>query len=97
MALSAPAGQRRRRVTRRRGGVARRLLHVAGRAIVVHAWQPTVDGVRFRAAPAARRRRQVASPDELRLAVERMRFAVGVDEDLSEFYAAFDATRWLGR
>jgi 3-methyladenine DNA glycosylase/8-oxoguanine DNA glycosylase len=82
-------------VTRRRGGVLSRLLHVAGRAIVVHVWQPTVDGVRFRAAPAAGAEAG-ASPDELRLAVERMRFAVGVDENLSEFYDAYRCDLLVG-
>jgi 3-methyladenine DNA glycosylase/8-oxoguanine DNA glycosylase len=72
-------------VTRRRGGVLSRLLHVGERAVVVHVWQPAVDVVRFRAAPlecgdAA------AGGEQLELAIERMRFAVGVDEDLSEFY-----------
>jgi 3-methyladenine DNA glycosylase/8-oxoguanine DNA glycosylase len=64
-----------------------RLLHVAGRSIVVHVWQPTVAAVRFRAAPADGKGTD-AIAGQLELAVERMRFAVGVDEDLSEFYDA---------
>ena len=82
-------------VTRRRGAVLSRLLHVAGRAIVVHVWQPTVDGVRFRAAPAVGAD-PGANRDELRLAVERMRFAVGVDENLSEFYDAYRCDPLVG-
>ncbi len=74
-------------VTRRRGGVVSRLLHVAGRAVVVHVWQPAVEAVRFRAAPVETGE-AAATIEQLELAVERMRFAVGVDEDLSEFYDA---------
>jgi 3-methyladenine DNA glycosylase/8-oxoguanine DNA glycosylase len=72
-------------VTRRRGGVLSRLLHVGERAVVVHAWQPAVDAVRFRAAPVESGE-AAATVEQLELAIERMRFAVGVDEDLSEFY-----------
>jgi 3-methyladenine DNA glycosylase/8-oxoguanine DNA glycosylase len=75
--------------------VVSRLLHVAGRAIVVHVWQPTVDAVRFRAAPADGADARGDS-DRLELAVERMRFAVGVDEDLSGFYDKFRCDPLVG-
>jgi 3-methyladenine DNA glycosylase/8-oxoguanine DNA glycosylase len=82
-------------VTRRRGAVISRLLHVAGRAVVVHAWQPAVKAVRFRAA-AVDRGDAAATVEHLELAVERMRFAVGVDEDLGEFYDAFRCDPLVG-
>jgi 3-methyladenine DNA glycosylase/8-oxoguanine DNA glycosylase len=82
-------------VTRRRGGVLSRLLHVGGRAVVVHAWQPSIEAVRFRAAPA-QAGDGAATSDDLELAVERMRFAVSVDDDLSEFYDAFRADPLVG-
>jgi 3-methyladenine DNA glycosylase/8-oxoguanine DNA glycosylase len=82
-------------VTRRRGGVLSRLLHVGERAVVVHAWQPATDAVRFRAAPA-RDGEDAATREQLELAVERMRFAVSVDDDLGDFYDAFRADALVG-
>jgi 3-methyladenine DNA glycosylase/8-oxoguanine DNA glycosylase len=82
-------------VTRRRGGVISRLLHVAGRAIVVHAWQPAVDAVRFRAAPVCDGE-GAATREQLEVAVERMRFAVSVDENLDDFYDAFRGDPLVG-
>jgi 3-methyladenine DNA glycosylase/8-oxoguanine DNA glycosylase len=82
-------------VTRRRAGVVSRLLHVAGRAIVVHVWQPALCAVRFRAAPVEAGDR-AATVEQLELAVGRMRFAVGVDEDLGEFYNAFRSDPLIG-
>jgi 3-methyladenine DNA glycosylase/8-oxoguanine DNA glycosylase len=75
--------------------VVSRLLHVAGHAVVVHVWQPAVEAVRFRAAPV-HGGDAAATVEELELAVERMRFAVGVDEDLSDFYAAFRSDPLVG-
>jgi 3-methyladenine DNA glycosylase/8-oxoguanine DNA glycosylase len=68
-------------VRRRRGGVIERVLHVEGEAAAVRAAQPSLDLVVIGARAA---RRDVA--DE---AVARMRFAFGVDEDLSPFYERF--------
>jgi DNA-3-methyladenine glycosylase II len=82
-------------VARRRGGVLSRLLHVGERAVVVHVWQPATDAVRFRAAPA-RCSEEEATVERLGLAIERMRFAVGVDEDLSEFYDAVRCDELVG-
>jgi 3-methyladenine DNA glycosylase/8-oxoguanine DNA glycosylase len=87
-------------------GVATRLLHVEDSPVVVRAWQPAWDRVVVRAeavdpdsvelrlpAPA------VAAPagrEQLELALERMRFALGVDDDLGEFHRRFRGDRLLG-
>jgi 3-methyladenine DNA glycosylase/8-oxoguanine DNA glycosylase len=90
-----------------RAGVLCRLLHVAGRPVLVRAWQPQRRLVVLRADALATS--QVASPDligapaetepaareHLELAIERMRFAIGVDEDLSEFRASIRGDRML--
>lgn len=86
-------------------GVARRLLHVEGSPVLVRAWQPGVGRVRLRA--EAVDPRQVADPvpgeappladaDRLGLAIERMRFALGVDDDLSGLYRRFRHDRLVG-
>ena len=68
--------------TRARDGVLSRLLHIDSRPIVVHAWQRDSGDVVFRAAGDARKR-------ELTVAIERMRFALGVDEDYAALYAEY--------
>jgi len=69
-------------VLRRRGSVLERLLHVDGEPVVVRAAQPARDHVVVGAfGPSSR-----AAGEE---AVRRMRFALGVDDDLSEFCARF--------
>jgi 3-methyladenine DNA glycosylase/8-oxoguanine DNA glycosylase len=81
-------------------GVATRLLHVEGSPVLVRAWQPAADRVLLRAEavdPAALHRPRAlaeeipppASRAQLARAVERMRFALGVDEDMREFHRAF--------
>jgi 3-methyladenine DNA glycosylase/8-oxoguanine DNA glycosylase len=66
---------------RRRGDGLIRLLHVDGAAVVVAVAQPSPDRVVF----AAR-----ADSDELaRAGIARMRFAVGVDDDLRPFHERF--------
>jgi DNA-3-methyladenine glycosylase II len=82
-------------VTRRRGAVITRLLHVDERPVVVHVWQPSTDLVRFRAAAAAEGE-LAASTEQVELAIERMRFAVSVDEDLGAFYDAFRCDPLIG-
>jgi DNA-3-methyladenine glycosylase II len=95
------------RVMRVEGGVASRLLHAAGSPVLVRAWQPAPDRVRFRADPVdpaalAPPRSIPAEPGRpagrpaLELAIERMRFALGVDDDLSELYRAFRRDPLLG-
>jgi 3-methyladenine DNA glycosylase/8-oxoguanine DNA glycosylase len=77
--------------------VLHRLLPVEGALVLVRAWQLRSGEVVFRAdgvppldegAPAGRER--------LEQAIEAMRFALCIDDDLSEFYAEFKADRMLG-
>jgi DNA-3-methyladenine glycosylase II len=89
------------------GGVAGRLLHVEGRPVLVRAWQPEAERVEFRAEPVdpaaiVPPRASPAPPAEpagsrqLEIAVERMRFALGVDDDLSDFHRRFRDDPLLG-
>lgn len=88
-------------------GVATRLLHAGASPVLVRAWQPAPDRVLLRA--EALDPRQVtlplppgdadpvpAGPRELEVAVERMRFALAVDEDLGEFRRRFQHDPMLG-
>lgn len=88
-------------------GVAARLLHVEGSPILVRAWQPQADRVVLRAegvdaamvvAPAAipSPAPEPAGAAQLELAIERMRFALGVDDDLSEPHRRFRRDPVLG-
>ncbi|HYI35845.1 MAG TPA: hypothetical protein VEX39_04535 [Thermoleophilaceae bacterium] len=65
---------------RHSGGVLTRLLHVDADPVVVRAWAGS-GVVRFRA--------EAASDAAARAGIERMRFALGVDHDLSEFHHRF--------
>jgi 3-methyladenine DNA glycosylase/8-oxoguanine DNA glycosylase len=76
-------------VLRRRGSVLERLLHVDGRPVVVRAAQPAAGAVVVGAWGPDR-----ASAEE---GVARMRFALGVDEDLRPFYDAFRDDPLIGR
>jgi 3-methyladenine DNA glycosylase/8-oxoguanine DNA glycosylase len=87
-------------VMRAERGVLNRLLHVEGCPVLVRVWEPGRGRVAVRAealdpgdvrvpGPAAVGPRGEAGPAELELAVERMRFALGVDDDLTEFYRRF--------
>ena len=76
-------------VLRRRGSVLERLLHVEGRPVVVRAGQPAADAVVVGAWGPDR-----AAAEE---GVARMRFALGVDEDLRPFYDAFHDDPFIGR
>ena len=89
------------------GGVASRLLHVEGRPVLVRAWEPGRGRVSLRAeplapdtiaapAPAVAGPVEKAGPAELELAIERMRFALGVDDDLSDFFRRFSRDPLLG-
>jgi 3-methyladenine DNA glycosylase/8-oxoguanine DNA glycosylase len=94
------------RTLRVEGGVATRLLHAAGSPVLVRAWQRAPDRVLLRATAVdpATVSRPISGGDEvapagaaeLRLAIERMRFALGVDEDLGEFYRRFRRDALLG-
>lgn len=84
-------------------GVATRLLRVGGSPVLVRAWQPARDRVVLRAEPvdpaAVARSGPEARPAgraELALASERMRFALGVDDDLGEFHRSFRRDPLLG-
>ncbi len=88
-------------------GVATRLLHVEERPVLVRAWQPAADCVAIRAEPvdpgAIAAPRTLSLPPEapagsaqLEVAVERMRFALGVDDDLGEFHRCFRRDPLLG-
>ena len=80
-AFRMPVGGTADGVARRRNGVRERLLHVDGSPAVVRIAQTATDRVLFGA----------QAPDErtaLR-AIERMRFALGVDDDLRPFYDRF--------
>jgi DNA-3-methyladenine glycosylase II len=95
------------RTLRVRGGVATRLLHVGGSPVLVRAWQPARDRVRLRAEPVdperVSRPRIASVPaggnagrQQLEEAVERMRCALWVDVDLTEFHRRFRRDRLVG-
>lgn len=71
-------------LTRRRGNGLVRLLHVGDEPVVV-----AVSGVVFAA--------RAASEDVARQGIARMRFALGVDDDLSGFYERFHDDPLIGR
>lgn len=78
-------------VQRRRGGMITRLLHVGADPVIVHAWEAP-GRIIYRAAHAS----PGAAPEALEVAIERMRFATGVDDDLTEFYEAFKLDPLVG-
>lgn len=95
------------RTLRVRGGVATRFLHVGGSPVLVRAWQPARDRVRFRAEavdPGLVSRPPIEAPpcpgpasaEQLEEAIERMRRALWVDVDLSDFYRRFRRDRLVG-
>jgi 3-methyladenine DNA glycosylase/8-oxoguanine DNA glycosylase len=95
------------RTLRVRGGVATRLLHVGGSPVLVRAWQPRRDRVRFRAEavdPVLVSRPPIEVPpcpgpagrEQLEEAIERMRCALWVDVDLADFYRRFRRDRLVG-
>jgi DNA-3-methyladenine glycosylase II len=75
-------------VMRVRGAIATRLLHLDGAPAVVRAWQPRDGTVRLRA--------DADSREACELAIERMRFALGVDDDYRELYDTYRSDRLLG-
>lgn len=90
-----------------RDGVLSRLLRVEQSPVLVRAWEPARGRVQLRAEPvdpatvSGPRSIPVspgrpAGPTQLRLAVERMRFALGVDDDLGEVYRRFRRDPLLG-
>jgi 3-methyladenine DNA glycosylase/8-oxoguanine DNA glycosylase len=102
-----PRGSSSDRTLRVSGGVATRLLHVDGSPVLVRAWQPARDRVRFRAdaiEPERVARPPIEIPpcpgpagrEQLELAIERMRSAFWVDVDLSDFQRRFRRDRLVG-
>jgi 3-methyladenine DNA glycosylase/8-oxoguanine DNA glycosylase len=88
-------------------GVATRLLHVGASPVLVRAWQPAPQRVLLRAEAldpervglplsAALGEPAPAGERELAIAVERMRFALAVDDDLGEFHCRFRRDPLLG-
>jgi len=90
-----------------RDGVLSRLLRVGESPVLVRAWEPGRGRVALRAEPVAGD--DLASPrslppadsrpargEELELAIVRMRFALGVDDDLTPFYRRFRGDPLLG-
>ena len=75
------------RVMRRSAAALERLIHVHDEPVTVRAW-PLANAVRIAATGPTRE-----AADE---AVERMRFALGVDEDLGPFHRAFKRDPLLG-
>ena len=81
-------------VLRSGGGVLTRLLHIGGAPIVVHGWQRRDGSVAIRAV--------AAEPDSelpahaLEEAVDRMRFSLAVDDDLTPFYREFKRDPFIG-
>lgn len=89
-----------------RDGVATRLLRVGRSPVLLRAWQPDRRRVVLRAEALAAGRAALpppggelagpAGPRELEIAIARMRFALGVDDDLTGFYSRFRADSLLG-
>jgi 3-methyladenine DNA glycosylase/8-oxoguanine DNA glycosylase len=76
-------------VMRHRGGVLERLLHRDGEPVHVRVAQTAPDTVLFGA--------RSANEHAARYGIERMRFALGVDEDLSCFHREFREDPLIGR
>lgn len=74
---------------RRRGEGVQRLVHVGGRPVHVGAVQAAPDRVLLAARGATR---EAAAE-----AIRRMRFALGVDDDLAPFHATFRDDEFIGR
>ena len=102
-----PAYSSEDRVMSVRDGVLSRLLRVEQSPVLVRAWEPGKGRVQMRAEPvdpaALTTPRSIpappssqAGPAQLRVAVERMRFALGVDDDLGEVFRRFRRDPLLG-
>jgi 3-methyladenine DNA glycosylase/8-oxoguanine DNA glycosylase len=76
-------------LTRLRGGVMHRLLHVEGRAVVVRVAQVAHNRVLFGA--------QANDRAAAEWGIERMRLALGIDQDLRPFYERFRFDPLIGR
>jgi 3-methyladenine DNA glycosylase/8-oxoguanine DNA glycosylase len=74
---------------RRRGGILERLLHHGEEPVRVRVAQPAVDRVLFGA--------HARTPEAAAYGIERMRFALGVDEDIRPFLRRFAGDPLIGR
>jgi 3-methyladenine DNA glycosylase/8-oxoguanine DNA glycosylase len=89
-----------------REGVASRLLIVDGGPVLARAWESgrqrltvraeAVDPAALSVPPPPGRQLRPAGSADLATAAERMRFALGVDDDLTEFYRRFRRDPLLG-
>ncbi|MGH2992583.1 MAG: DNA-3-methyladenine glycosylase family protein [Solirubrobacterales bacterium] len=79
--------------TRARGGVLTRLLYVEETPVIVQVWRRRDGTCVLRAVSDA----EEPPPEALKVAIGRMRFALGIDDDLGEFYDAFRGDRLLAR
>ncbi len=90
-----------------RGGVATRLLQVEGKPVLARAWQLVGGRVALRAEPvdpggltlapiATGCEPEPAEETELEVAIERMRFVLGLDYDLGAFHRRFRRDPLLG-
>ncbi len=95
------------RTLRISGGVATRLLHVGSSPVLARAWQPGPERVVLRAEPVdpaavtlprfdAGRESGPAGEAELGVAIERMRFVLALDHDLTGFHRRFRRDPLLG-
>lgn len=96
------------RTLRIRERIATRFLQVEGSPVLVRAWEPGPGRLKLRAqaldpravtvplGAEAEAEARPAGRAQLRLALERMRFALGVDDDLSEFHKRFRRDPLLG-
>jgi len=75
-------------LTRVRGGVLHRLLHAGDRPVLVRVAQPAADRVLFGA--------QADDREAAEWGIERMRAALGVDQDLRPFYERFRFDALIG-
>jgi 3-methyladenine DNA glycosylase/8-oxoguanine DNA glycosylase len=74
-------------------GIVTRFFHCDGKPVVMRAWQRRDATVVVRADALD----EDTSRECLELAVERMRFALGVDDDYQDFYDEFRSDRLVGR
>jgi 3-methyladenine DNA glycosylase/8-oxoguanine DNA glycosylase len=91
-------------VTRMRAGVLERMLHVGCCPVRVRSWHVR-DGIRIRAEAVEPRLAvhyddsfecEEAREPELEVAIERMRFALGLDDDMGEFFRTFSRDPLIG-
>ncbi len=76
-------------LVRVRGGVLHRLLHLEELPVLVRVAQPTPDRVVFGA--------RAVSQDAAEWGIERMRLALGIDQDIKPFYDRFRFDPLIGR